>query len=193
MLIAQGIGGRPSKFLTLTLRRSEARTPIEAAKLLVTAWRDMRLDIMKKRKWQRLEFLAVFEPHVSGWPHLHIILRCPYIDIYWIKEWMEKRFNSFKQDIRSIDQQQWVAAYVAKYCGKGATKFGTCKRYWQSKRFDMRPKPERSWRLINDPFREVLPCTLGTMISVYTKQGWTVHHTAAWKATFRPPPKGASP
>jgi len=188
MLVAQAIGGQPSKFLTLTLRRSEAPTPVAAAKMLVLAWRQLRLDIMKDMKWTKLPFLAVFEPHKSGWPHLHILIRSAFIDVKFIKAWMETKFNSFKQDIRAIDHASQVAGYCAKYCSKGAAKFGTVKRYWQSRDYDKRPPPLKTWRLLNDPFREVIPATLTTFLNVYRKQGWVIDQSAAWKATLKRPP-----
>jgi len=40
-----------------------------------------------------------------------------------------------------------LAAYVSKYLGKAPHKFGTLKRYWQSRAYDKRKKHDKGIRL----------------------------------------------
>jgi len=187
-LIAQAIGGSPTIFLTLTLKRSVAETPEQAARILARAWRLLRLRIMRHRKWRRLPFIVVFEPHESGWPHMHLLLRCSFIDWRWLKEnWLDICQSSHVY-IRYAKNKQQSAAYCCKYVGKGSEKFGSCKRYWMSQDYDLRPKADHlnkrkhkgSWDFIERRF------TL--YIGDLTDRGWSVEYHSTHKATIRPPP-----
>lgn len=137
-LMAQAIGGSPRTFLTLTTRRDENVTPHQAALATSRAWRLLRLRIIRHYRLKRLPFLAVMEPHVSGWPHLHIMLRMPYVPWAWLRDQWEDITGSRGVRIEHIDNQGRVAKYVAPYCSKCAVKIGTAKRYWQSQDYDLR-------------------------------------------------------
>lgn len=166
-LVAEGRGGSPTIFLTLTSKRDTRRTAEGAAYELARAWRLLRLRIMRRYKMRRLPFICVFEATQLGWPHLHIMLRSSYIDGGWISEQMRNITGSHIIDIRRIDNPGRVAGYVAKYLSKGAAKFGTCKRYWQSQDYDLRPDP---------PAREPLPPGQG-----WERDTWSLHRLArAW-------------
>lgn len=138
-LVAQACGGEPNTFLTLTSRVRPSLTPNEAAARLSHAWRLLRLRLMRKYKLKRLPFLAVCEATKAGWPHLHILLRAPYLDWKFIKAVMQDLDDSPVIDIQRIDHKGRIAGYVAKYAGKAVHKFGTSKRYWQSQDYDLRP------------------------------------------------------
>lgn len=187
-LIAEAIGGAPNKFLTLTLRRSMANSPEEAAKVLTRAWRIVRLRLMRARKWKKLPFIAVFEPHESGWPHLHILLRCAWIDAHWLSQQMLDVCNSPVVKIKAIDHRGRVAGYCAKYCGKGASKFGTCKRYWQTPDYDLRPEPPSREKRHGEEAWTNYPWRLYQFVDAYKARGWIVEQQSMWKATARPPP-----
>jgi len=186
-LIAQAIGGAPSTFLTLTMRRHHVATPALAAAKLVWCWRLVRLRIMRRYGWRKLPFIAVFEPHVSGWPHLHIMLRSAFIDWQFIRDCMAELADSPQVQIERIDNKGRVAGYCAKYCGKGTAKFGSCKRYWMSQDYDLRTKPPKSWSLKHDPFVEVVPCSLQKWLAVYQAQGWTIEQPCIYRAILTPP------
>lgn len=142
-LIAEAIGGAPGTFLTLTSRRVKGKTANQAALELSRAWRLLRLRIMRKKKIKSLPFLAVIEATKSGWPHLHILLRAPYIHWRYIRFVMLKLINSPIIRIERINNKQKVSNYCAKYCSKCAHKFGTAKRYWQSRDYDLREQPDQ--------------------------------------------------
>jgi hypothetical protein len=131
-LIAIAIAGAPSTFLTVTLRRTEAETPALAAKKLANAWRKLRRRIMRVQQLQALPFLAVMERHLSGWPHLHILMRAPFIPQAWLSAEMRAIANSTIIDIRRAQSARTTAIYVAKYLTKNPERIGTAKRYWQS-------------------------------------------------------------
>ena len=139
-LIAQCHRGAPCTFLTLTLRRIPGKDRNKAALELTRAWRLLRLRILRKYKWKKLPFAAVMEAHQSGWPHLHILLRTAWIDGGWISEQMQEIADSPVIKIKHIDNRGRVSAYVAKYCSKSAHKFGTAKRYFFSRDYDLQPE-----------------------------------------------------
>ena len=141
-LIAQGIGGSPTLFLTLTYRVNQSETPNEAAPKLSRAWRLVRLRLMRHFKWKKLPFLAVIEKTEAGWPHLHILLRSRFIPVNLISQWMAELIDSPIVHIESIFSKSKSAAYCAKYCSKATQKFDTAKRYWQSRDYDLREPPE---------------------------------------------------
>lgn len=141
-LIAKAASGRPDTFLTLTASPQTADTPLEAARILVTAWRKVRAEACRRYGYEMIPFIAVFEATKKGWPHLHVLIRCKWIDQAWLSERMMHHARAPIVDIRRVENQQAVARYLFKYIGKEPHKFGTCKRYWTSKTYEA-PHPRR--------------------------------------------------
>jgi hypothetical protein len=138
-LIAYAIDGRPNKFLTLTSRRREGQSPISAARDLARAWRLVRLRLMRHYKISALPFLAVFEQTKLGWPHLHILLRCRFLEQRLISKWMDELTGAPIVHIVALDDPKKAVNYCAKYISKDSQKFGTCKRYWSSRDYRIVP------------------------------------------------------
>jgi len=134
-LQAIAMDGTPNRFLTITCRRGQFATPTETAKAIVAAWRTVVRLWRRLNKWHKCEYLAVFEPHQSGWPHLHILWRGHWIDQTWLSQQMTLILNSPVVHISRISNVKSAAHYVAKYFSKAPTKFGTCKRYWKSGKY----------------------------------------------------------
>lgn len=141
-LVAECHGGAPNTFLTLTSRKRPNQTANEAALALTRAWRLVRLRLMRKAGIKRLPFMAVMEATKAGWPHLHILLRSLWIDREQVSAWMSELIDSPVVDVRRIDNRAKVAAYVAKYASKAAHKFGTAKRYFKSRDYELRSEDE---------------------------------------------------
>lgn len=142
-LIAQAIDGKPNRFLTITSKRRENESPQTAAAELARCWRLIRKRLMRHYKTKSLPFLAVFEATKLGWPHLHILLRCDFIDQRLISKWMNELTASPVVWIEKIDSAKGASRYVSKYIGKDTQKFGSCKRYWQSQDWRVVPKRHR--------------------------------------------------
>lgn len=134
--------GKPDMFITLTMRKGYKLTPEEQAVEFVKGWRMLRQFIERRLGRKGITFLAVFENHKSGWPHLHILLRSPYIDHRLIRGWWKSRFQSTQIDVRRVKSQRQRASYVTKYVAKAPEGFGSCKRYWCSKDWDPPKKPD---------------------------------------------------
>lgn len=182
-LIAECHGGSPNTFLTLTSRRRAGITPNAAALELTRAWRLVRLRLLRKTGAKKLPFFAVIESTKLGWPHLHILLRSVWLDRQQISNWMLEICDSPIVDIRRIDQRGKVAAYVAKYCSKAAHKFGTAKRYYKSRDYELR-SPEELER-----FRKKTPGWLRSdkniswWLRILSEQGFRIEKTSKFRFT----------
>lgn len=134
--------GNPDMFLTLTMKPGEGLTPEAAAQDFVDGWRALRQYLCRKLNRKALTFLAVFEAHESGLPHLHILLRSKYISRKLIQKWWEARTGSWNVDIRRVHNPRQRASYVSKYVASRPAQFGSLKRYWCSQDWDPPKKPD---------------------------------------------------
>lgn len=136
-LIRLAASGKADRFITITCRRDQYATPDLAAAALAKAWARFVLHWRRKNKGAKGEYLCVIEAHKSGWPHLHILWRGPWIRWDYLKSQMTGLLNSPHVHIKRIFDGSSYASYVAKYIGKEAHKFGTTKRYWTSKNYEL--------------------------------------------------------
>jgi len=116
-----------------------------------TARKALRLAQRDKEKMRAhsVEFLAVVEAQKNGEPHLHIMMRSPFVPQAWLSARMDELIRAPIVWIESVRKTKKLANYVAKYCGKDPHRFGTLKRYWASKRWV--PKMQRDKPLLPDP------------------------------------------
>lgn len=135
-LVAKAAAGQPDTFLTLTASPDTAKTPVEAARVLVVAWRKVRAEACRRYGYTTIPFIAVFEETKRGWPHIHILMRCKWIDQAWLSQRMMVHARAPIVDIRRVESVQHAVRYVFKYIGKAPVGFGTCKRYWTSRDYE---------------------------------------------------------
>jgi hypothetical protein len=128
--------GDPQRFLTLTVRQGHFTTPEETAREMVKGWRMLRQFLERSLNIKKITFLAVFEAHESGWPHLHILLRGSFIHHHIIRKWWTERFDSFQIDIRYVKNTRQRANYVSKYVSEAPEVFAGCRRFWCSQDWD---------------------------------------------------------
>jgi len=131
-LVEEAKRGAPTLFITLTSKRRASLTPSQAAQALVDAWRIVRREYIREHGKGALAFLAVFEATKKGWPHLHIVARCRWLNQRWLSARMAELHDSPVVDVRRVHGQSKVAAYVSKYVGKNPHRFAGVKRYWRS-------------------------------------------------------------
>lgn len=134
--------GRPTLMLTLTNRVKPGLTPSEHARQLVQAWRTIRQAIARQTGEAKVAFIAVFERHRSGYPHLHILLRSPRIDVDWLRKKTIALLDSPQFRVDPVKKAAKAANYVAKYAAKAPEAFDGCKRYWASHSWD---DPATKW------------------------------------------------
>ena len=149
-LVEEAKSGKPTIFITLTSKKRASLTASQAAVLLAHAWRQVRHEYIREHGKGSLAFFAVFEETKRGWPHLHIVARCKWLDQRWLSRRMAALHDSPIVDVRKIHGLRKVAAYVSKYIGKNPHRFAGVKRYWRSLDYLIPPPPDDG-----DPWAEV--------------------------------------
>ena len=82
---------------------------------------------------RQLPYFAFLERTRRGEPHLHILLRCPFIPQDWLSERMANLMGSPVVWIEAIKGTAHAVAYVTKYVTKEPAQWGNKKRYWCSR------------------------------------------------------------
>jgi hypothetical protein len=137
-LLDRAIGGQPTTFLTLTTNSDAYKDPDDAADALYHSFIHLIRAIRKRYPYAYIQYLYVWERTKKGYPHLHVLLRAPYIPQQWISDFMERRMRSPVVWIEAIRSSKKVAAYVSTYLGKEPYKFPGHRRWAQSAWYDMR-------------------------------------------------------
>jgi hypothetical protein len=135
--------GAPERLLTLTVLPSRGLDQTDRAQTLVKNFRTLMRLAKKRYGYEEFEYFAVMEAQKSGEPHLHVALRCGWLDYAWIKRTWEDLTGAWNVDIRKIFSPTKCANYVAKYLGKDLHKFSGCKRYWRSIGYLTQSREER--------------------------------------------------
>lgn len=183
-LVAQAISGKPNRFLTLTSRVRPGMTPKEAAQRLVLGWRRFRRQWEQEHKGKRIQFLAVFEATQRGWPHLHVLLRSPYVDVYEISKFFSEFDDSPNVHIQRVVDDGKQVSYCCKYAGKAGAQFGTLKRYWCSQGYALTVFVKDKLAVFWD--RQAM--NLEAWSAMWQFFGWTVTQRSLVKAEARKPP-----
>lgn len=155
-LKADALDGHPNTFLTLTHRPRPGQSHDEAACEMVRAFRQVRKEAIAKFGLKEFAFLAVFERHESGHPHLHILARVRWVDQKWLSRRWQDLTGSWNVNIQRIRSTAKAVKYCAKYCSKACTPYNGCKRYWRSLDYLDRPKadadgeraPRDTWEIV---------------------------------------------
>lgn len=140
--------GEPSHFLTLTIRRGTAGSPLAARQLIGKSWPLLMRRLARHVGVKRIPYLVVIEAHKSGWPHLHALLRSPFLPHAEISRVWRELTGSPVAWIEKVSSGKKAAKYVAKYLGKSLKRFGTSKRYWSSRDWVLNAGDEEAetWR-----------------------------------------------
>lgn len=134
------VNGQPTTFLTLTVNPAHGQSPDHRAQELSDALKIMIKRARRKFTKAPIEYLAVFEETKKGEPHLHILMRAPFIPQKWLSDTMKELIDAPVVDIRAVGKAINAARYVAKYVGKGPKPFAAMKRYWSTKGYDLTEK-----------------------------------------------------
>jgi len=163
-LMATAASGLPNRFLTLTVNPQVGADPEERLHLLAHAWRVVVQRLRRRYGADQINYFAVVEETKHGEPHLHILLRSPYIPQSYISAAMADLINAPIVDIRRIKTVRDAVTYVAKYIAKAPAQFGKAKRYWSSRNWEVGAEEHRSalplpsvrWRIDRRPLQEIL-------------------------------------
>lgn len=184
--------GRPTTFLTFTMRGDEESDHAEQARTIKWAWTNMRRLICRHYKIKHIPFLAIFEQTQKGVPHLHVLARMGFVDQKWLSAQWERMTGAFRVDIRAVRSQRGIAKYVSKYVSKAPKMWEGTKRYWRS--LDWIKKPEPPKGDYPKSFIHWWRCNVDYLIVVqrYLEQGWAAATDGSRWAVYgpegRPPP-----
>jgi hypothetical protein len=151
----------PDRMLTLTIDPKRYDSPYAAARRM--AWGLGRL-LSHMRRWdkrQPTEYLAVWERTKSGWPHLHILLRGPFIPQRLVSKWWEALTQSPIVYFTYLGGARAGARYVTKYLTKDPDPFNNGRALRMSRHFLIEPMRPQGQRF----------CTLGPL-RVYEGRAW---------------------
>lgn len=127
------LGGEPCTFLTLTVRPGNFATPNDAADALIVTFQSLMRLLKRRYADHDLAFLAIWEKTKAGWPHLHVLMRAPFIPQRLISEYMKEHIGSPIVHIQYINNATKAVRYVCKYISKSLATFGRHRRYWRSR------------------------------------------------------------
>lgn len=107
------VGGN-LKFVTLT-SSSEA---MEAGRDIRQSWRVL-LQRLRRRSLCS-GYVKVMEYTKAGLPHLHLVIRGPWLSQSWLsQQWAEIHLSPIV-DVRRVQRKDGAASYLAKYMGKSS-------------------------------------------------------------------------
>jgi hypothetical protein len=150
--------------LTLTINPRVKENAAERLALLAHSWRVIVKRLRRSHPGEAIEYLAIVEETKAGEPHLHILLRSPYLAQSMLSEAMDELAESPIVDIRKVRSVHGVVSYVAKYIAKAPAQFGRSKRYWSSRNYEL-GKPAAvdlealkltMWEVIQRPMFDIL-------------------------------------
>jgi len=157
--------GKPTAMLTLTISSKDFPTPDSAAAELKRGLVALRKRINRRWPSEKMPFIAVFEKHKSGFPHLHLLIRARFMPIKWLREVWTDITGSWNVNIVSFRGRDQLASYAAKYIGKDLAAFEHCKRWWRSHDYDRPSKeeeketrPRQEWRRWEADIRLLKSC-----------------------------------
>lgn len=152
--------GYPTTFLTLTVNPKRGDGPDDRARKLTKAWRALRAAMCRNWPGEKFPFLAVFERTKKGEPHLHILMRAPFIKQAWISERMARLTGAPIVDIRYVRDPSRATGYITKYVSKAPERWEGCKRYWRSQDWkvaqdDYNPEPHNYLWLVKAAYEDL--------------------------------------
>ena len=186
-VIAIAVAAKPRALLTLTVSSKQYPDADDAAEALKRGLRLLRLRLERHSRLTNFHFLAVFERHKSGHPHLHLLIRGNFIPWKLLRRWWEEITGSTHIDIRKIDTRGKAAFYVAKYIGKDLAPFEHCKRWWRSHGYSEDVKDD--WapdRTFGPPVR--YRTTIHKLRLAMKLEGWHVEDLKPEGIRWRAPP-----
>ncbi len=128
-------GASVHALLTLTCNNRLWPNPEEAFLRMSVAVNQLFKRIRRAHPEATIEYFLVWERTKAGWPHIHILLRAPFIHQHWLAVQWQELTGAPVIDIRSIHGSEQVISYIAKYLSKDPQAPQNMKRYRCSRQF----------------------------------------------------------
>lgn len=178
--------GKPNLFMTLTCKPDQYTCPEEAARDMKRGLVALRRRIERRWGVKNIPFIVVFERTKKGWPHMHLLLRAPYMHWKVLRAMWQDINGAHQVDVRFIKKASQVLFYVTKYIGKALHAFEGCKRWWRSHNYSTEEKAEKGgWKLFPSVSREDRPA--GEIVEILTNMGWLIEPIDRRRTTVIPP------
>lgn len=206
-LIAQMVSGIPkrkyggAKLLTLTVDPKRGNGPVDRSSSQMHAFQVLTKRMRRKYRNREIEFSWVREATQAGEPHLHVLLRSPFIPQRWLSEVMDELVGAKIVDIRTVWNPRQIARYLGKYLGKQPHRFGTQKRYSSSRNWDLsnyegrapNDKPVMDETVWSDVW-ELHGSPLAVLFNRWQSWGWRPYYeNRMLYGSERDPPGGVAP
>ncbi|MGL5733671.1 MAG: rolling circle replication-associated protein [Beijerinckiaceae bacterium] len=145
--------GAPNLFVTLTVPPHKYDSFDEQARDMRRGLVLLRRQIHKRWRVENIPFIVVFERHKSGAPHMHLLMRGPFMLQRILLAIWRNIMGSGGVNIKFIRNQQKVLFYITKYIGKDLAKFEGCKRYWRSQNYEVEKTEREQIKLYSTGYR----------------------------------------
>ena len=163
-LIGIAIDGEPTTLLTLTTNPNREPDPELAAHGLMLAWQRLARKLKREYGKDSVSYLCIWERTQRGMPHLHILLRAPYIPQHSISAHMAEQIGAPIVDIRKVKSARMIANYVAKYVTKDPARFPGHNRFSRAHTWKDTATAERNkWTPPEDILWETVHMSLGQL------------------------------
>ena len=139
-LATRCVAAKPNRLITLTVNPALHTSPREA-------FDSTRRQLPKfsqhfRRQLGEFEYMKVLEVTKKGWPHYHLVTRCPYVNQTDLSAKWDALTGARIVDVRAIKQTRDVYWYVTKYLAKQAYIEWTNRRVTMTKHF-AQPQPKK--------------------------------------------------
>jgi hypothetical protein len=173
-LRAQILSGLPNKMLTLTCRGGIDGTPLEHRKILGENVQLLMKRIKRTFHVKALPYFVVIEATAIGEPHAHLLLRAPFIPQRWLSAMWQELTGWPVVDIRQIRDRDHAMYYVTKYLSKKPARFGTMKRFWRSRDWQIeRERPKLEQKKYSEP-KLLKGMSIAKYREVLIADGWEI-------------------
>lgn len=121
--------------MTLTCNPRGYQTPDEAFLRMSVALNSFFKRVRRQWPDAQIEYFAVWERTKKGWPHVHLLMRAPYLPQRWVSGVWNELTGAKVVDIRRVYQAATAIHYIAKYLSKDPQVPPGYKRYRSSRHF----------------------------------------------------------
>lgn len=181
--------GNPLIFVTLTVNPAWGTDKEERARQLVLAWRAYVKLSQDEGRTPKIPYFCVFEATANGEPHLHILCRVKWISHKHLSKFMKTWMNAPNVWVTVVRSTKRAGEYMAKYMGKEPGKFGTCKRYWQTRDYQEHGQEDKGRKRPNKGGWVIWEQTIEKILEEFRTLEWTLTYDGEqWTILSKYPP-----
>jgi hypothetical protein len=180
-LIATALSGHPNKFLTLTVDPKICDAS-EKNRVLITKHFNLFM-----RWWRRqfpnvpIEYLWRIERHKSGQPHIHILIRSPFLHWTQISKAWKRITGAYIIRIKAIDSTARAAYYVSKYMTKDCSNWKNKRIFSKSRGYVLEPITNIKPRSATAQLRVMNHLPMERYVELLREDGFIITSRTIWR------------